>query len=133
MHFFIGQTAKFSKAVSDSDIQLFAQITGDNNPVHLDAAYAADSIFGQRIAHGMFTASLISTVLGTLLPGYGSIYLSQTVSFKKPVYIADTIDAIVTITGLIPEKRLMELDTICKNQTGEVVLEGRAVIKYPKQ
>ncbi len=110
-----------------ADIDAFAQATGDVNPVHLDDAYAARTRFGRRIAHGMLAASYVSTLLGTRFPGPGSIYLSQTLKFTKPVFIDDTLTVTATITAYRPERGLVTLETAVSNQRGEIVLRGEAV------
>ena len=126
----IGQTAQLSKTITDEDVRRFAELSLDTNPVHLDEEYARQSLFGQRISHGMLYGSLISAVLGTKLPGPGCIYLSQTFKFSKPVFLGDTITAQVEITALNEEKRLVTLNTSCLNQQGQPVLTGEAVLKY---
>lgn len=128
--FSIGQTASLSKEVTDADVRTFAQISLDDNPVHLDDTYAAGTVFGRRIAHGMLSAGLISAVIGTRLPGNGSIYLGQTLAFKKPVYLGETVTATVTISAIREEKAILTLDTVCTNAAGEVVLEGVATVKF---
>ena len=132
MEYYIGQTASILKHISDETIRLFADVSGDHNPVHLDEEYAAKTIFGRRIAHGMLSASLISTVLGTKFPGPGTIYLAQNLEFKKPVFLDDIIEVKVTVVAVHPEKRVLELQTVCCNQAGEDVLVGTARVKYPK-
>jgi 3-hydroxybutyryl-CoA dehydratase len=127
----VGDTASFSKTITETDVVLFAGLTGDLNPVHVDAEYARTTRFGQRVAHGMLTAGLISTVLGTRLPGPGTIYLSQTVRFTAPVYIGDTVTATVTVTHVRREKGIVTLETVCRNQRGEEVLTGEAVVMVP--
>ena len=109
------------------DVEAFARVTGDANPVHLDEAYAAKSRFGRRIAHGMLAVSYISALLGTEFPGPGTIYLSQSVSFRKPVFLGDTLTVTATVTAYRPEKSILTLATECRNQDGEKVLEGQAV------
>lgn len=128
----VGDSEMFVKTISESDVYLFAGITGDFNPAHINEEYARESVFKTRIAHGMLTASLISTVLGTKLPGPGTIYLSQDTKFLKPVLIGDTIAAIVKIVDLNKEKNKVKLETICINQKNETVLEGFALVKAPK-
>src|SRR5579871_4423495 len=112
----IGESASRSKTITDEDVRLFAQVTGDINPVHLDEAYAAESRFGRRIAHGMLTGSLISAILGNDLPGHGSIYLGQEFKFKAPVYIGDTITATVEVIAYREDKRIATFKTTCVNQ-----------------
>ncbi len=128
--FQIGQTAELSKIIRDADVRLFAELSLDTNPVHLSEEYAAGSLFGQRISHGMLYASLISAVLGTKLPGPGCIYLGQTLKFSKPVFLDDTITARVEVTALDEQKRIVTLATTCLNQHGQLVLTGEAVLKY---
>ncbi|MBE0643109.1 MAG: MaoC family dehydratase [Bacteroidetes bacterium] len=124
----VGDTASFTKTISESDVYGFAGITGDFNPVHIDAVYAEQSMFKHRIAHGMLYAGFISTVLGTQLPGPGTIYLSQSLRFLKPVYIGDTITAEVEVTELLEEKNRVRLSTRCRNQDAVIVAEGESVL-----
>lgn len=126
----VGAGAQRTRVISENDVALFAQVSGDENPVHLDEEYAARSPFHGRIVHGMLTASLISAVLGNDLPGHGSIYLNQTLKFLAPVRIGDTITARVEVIATRPEKRLVTLRTDCLNQDGALVLTGEALIKY---
>lgn len=123
----VGQSAEYSKRVTDEDVRSFAQITGDFNPVHVDEEAAAKSRFGGRIAHGMLSAGLVSAAIANQLPGPGSIYLAQTLRFTAPVRLDDTITVRLTITELLSKKRL-KLSTVCVNQNGETVLEGEATI-----
>lgn len=132
MAFWVGQSAEFSKTVSESDVYLFAGICGDFNPVHINEVYAQGSIFQKRIVHGALVNAFISTVLGTLLPGEGTVYLSQESRFQKPVYIGDTVTAQVEIMD-INEKRRAHLRTTVRNQEGEVVLEGTAYVCLPPE
>ncbi len=125
----IGDSATFSKTVTESDIITFAGLTGDFNPVHVNADYAKGSIFKERIAHGMLSAGFISTVLGTQLPGPNSIYLGQELKFTAPVKIGDTVTAKATIIEKREDKRILKLQTVVTNQRGEVVVDGSAVIK----
>lgn len=122
-----GQGASITRQVTAEDVEAFARVSGDVNPVHLDAAYAAATRFGKRIAHGMLAVSYISAVLGTRFPGPGTIYLSQNVSFLKPVYLGDTITATVSVLKYRPEKGILTLVTECFNQAGEKVVDGQAV------
>jgi 3-hydroxybutyryl-CoA dehydratase len=127
-----GQSASFAKTVTDADIVLFAGVSGDTNPVHLDQTFAEKTPFKTRIAHGMLSAGFISTVFGTKLPGPGSIYMSQTLRFKAPVKIGDTVVATCTVTEIIAEKRRAMFSTICK--VGDtVVIEGEAMIMVPSR
>ncbi len=122
-----GMRAEFSKTVSDADVRSFADVTGDHNPVHLDEAVAARTRFGGRIAHGMLSAGIISAAIASRLPGPGSIYLSQTLKFTAPVRIGDTVTATIAVLELLPKNRV-RLATTCRNQAGEIVLDGEAVI-----
>lgn len=126
----VGMSASVGRTVSEADILMFAGVSGDTNPVHVDGEFAASSMFGQRIAHGMLSAAYISTVFGTKLPGPGCIYLSQSLKFKAPVKIGDTVLATVTVKELNVEKRKALFDTVC-TVAGKVVLEGQAEILVP--
>jgi 3-hydroxybutyryl-CoA dehydratase len=126
--FRIGERATFSKTVTEADVTTFAGLIGDFNPLHVDAEYARQSRFGRRIAHGMFTGGLISAALGNRLPGPGSIYLSQQIEFLAPVYIGDTITAIVEVVAWRPDKRIITLKTDCHNQHEKQVVTGKAVL-----
>ena len=128
----IGDSASLSKTFGDAEVRSFAEISGDKNPVHLDEEYAAQTPFKKRIAHGMLTAGLISAILGTQLPGEGTIYLGQTINFKAPVYLDDTITATVTVVKLHERKPIATLETVCKNQNDVVVLDGEAVVMFAK-
>ncbi len=124
----IGDSASLSKTISDSDIHLFSSITGDFNPIHIDENFVRSTVFGKRIAQGMLTAGLISAILGTRLPGQGTVYLSQTLHFKSPVYIGDTITARVEVLEKIIGKKQIRLKTQCFNQDGVTVLNGEALV-----
>lgn len=124
----IGDKASIRKQITERDVIRFAELTGDINPIHMDKLYAEQSIFGERIVHGMLTASLISAVLGIKLPGPGNIYVSQTLKFKAPVKFGDFIEAEVEVVEKMPEKNRVHLKTTCRNQEGTVVLEGEAVV-----
>jgi 3-hydroxybutyryl-CoA dehydratase len=126
----IGDVAEFKKTISDSDVRTFADLTGDQNPLHLDEGYAATTRFGRRIVHGMLVAGLISAVLGQRLPGPGAVYLSQTLKFKAPAFIGDTITAIAEITAIREDKPIITLATRCNNEAGEVLIEGEAVLVF---
>ncbi|WP_137936630.1 MaoC family dehydratase [Chitinivorax sp. B] len=128
----IGQTAEYGKTITEADIIMFAGVTGDNNPVHIDEEYAATTPFGTRICHGMLTASLISTVLGTRLPGPGTIYLSQSAKFKAPVKLGDTVKVRVTVKDLDRARKRVTLETNCYVQ-GKLVLEGEALAIAPSK
>jgi len=126
----VGQKASASMTITDEHVRMFAELSGDRNPVHLDDAYAEKTRFKKRIAHGMLTASLISRVAGTQLPGPGSIYLGQQMKFKAPCYIGDTITAAVEIKAIRKDKPLITLITTCHNQHGELLIEGEAMVFY---
>lgn len=128
----IGDSASFSKTVTESDIILYAGISGDFNPAHIDAEHAKTTMFGQRIAHGMLSAGFISNVLGNQLPGPGTIYLAQELKFVKPVFIGDTVTATATVTERIEEKNRLKLETVVVNQRGETVITGTATVMPPK-
>jgi 3-hydroxybutyryl-CoA dehydratase len=128
----VGQSAEHTRVVSLADIDAFAQVTGDRNPVHLDEAAAARTRFGGRIAHGMLSAGFISAALGNQLPGPGVVYMSQSLRFKLPVRPGDAITTRVEIAELIPEKRRVRLITTCRNQDAAVVLEGEALCWVPE-
>lgn len=128
----VGRKASFSKTVTEADVVLFAGVTGDLNPVHVNDVWASGSFFKGRIAHGMLTAGFISTVLGTELPGPGTIYLKQTLEFLSPVRIADTITATVEVVEKL-EKNRLRLKTTCTNQDNKEVTKGEAIIMPPKE
>ncbi|MEW9897487.1 MaoC family dehydratase [Chitinivorax sp. PXF-14] len=128
----VGQVAEYGKTITDADIILFAGVTGDNNPVHIDQEYAEKTPFGTRIAHGMLTASLISTVLGTRLPGPGTIYLSQSAKFKAPVKIGDTVQVRVSVKDIDLNRKRVTLETNCY-VAGKLVLEGEALAIAPSK
>ena len=128
----VGDSASFTKTVTDVDVYLFAGISGDFNPAHVNQVEAEKGMFGKRIAHGMLSAGFISAVLGTQLPGPGTIYMGQELKFTKPVAIGDTITATVTVAELVPEKNRAILDTVCTNQNGDVVIKGKATVMPPK-
>ncbi|MDQ7840331.1 MAG: MaoC family dehydratase [bacterium] len=128
MSFTPGQTASTTRVITEADVEAYAHLTGDLNPLHMDPEFASASRFGGRIAHGMLTAGLISAVLGMHLPGPGGIYLSQTLTFLKPVRIGDTITATAEVTAYDAERRRLRLRTSCVNQRDEAVLDGEAVL-----
>ena len=128
----VGQSASLSKEVTAKDVEQFADLSMDNNPVHLDQAYAETTMFKTRIVHGMLGASLLSAVLGTQLPGMGTIYLGQTLKFKAPVKLGETITATATVREMTPEKRRVILDTVVK--VGDtVVIDGEATVLAPSR
>ena len=124
----VGDSAEITKTIEQSDIDAFANVTGDHNPVHVDEEFAKTTRFGRRIAHGMLTASLISAVLANKLPGEGSVYLGQTLQFVAPVFPGDEITARVTVKEIREDKPIVKLETICMNQRGEVVIRGEATV-----
>jgi 3-hydroxybutyryl-CoA dehydratase len=128
MNFKVGDTASLSKTITDDAIRSFAELVGDHNSLHLDDEYSRKTRFGRRVAHGMLSASLISTVIGVKLPGSGTIYLSQTFKFVAPVYPDDTVTARVTITNIREDKSIVTLETVCLNQHDELVVKGEAVV-----
>lgn len=123
----VGLSAQFTKTLSERDVFLFASASGDQNPIHLDDEYARQTRFGGRIAHGMLSASVISAAIAMRLPGPGSIYLSQTLNFRQPVKIGETVCATVTVKEIVASRGRAVLDTICE-VNGRVVLEGEAVV-----
>jgi len=127
--FTVGQEAKIMKCFSTKNIEIFAKISGDTNPVHLNEDYANKTIFKKKIVHGFLYSSLISAVIGTKLPGNGSIYLHQELNFKKPVYPDENITALVRITQIKKEKSLIYLDTFCYKDNNDIVVEGKAIVK----
>ena len=128
----VGMKERLRKTIAASDVIGFAQLTGDRNPIHLSEHFAARTSFGGRIAHGLYTAGLISAVLGTRLPGPGAIYISQTLNFRAPVRIGDTVTVTVTVAELMPEKSRARLSCVCKVGR-EVVLDGEALVKVPRE
>jgi len=126
----VGMTERLSKTVDASDVVGFAAVTGDRNPIHLSEHFAAKTPFGTRIAHGLYTASLISAVLGTRLPGPGAVYVSQTLNFRAPVKIGDTVEVTVAVAELVADKRRARLACTCRVGE-EVVLDGEAWVKVP--
>lgn len=125
-----GMTAELSHTVSEADIVDFARVTGDTNPVHMDEGYAAKTMFKGRIAHGMLSAGYISAVLGTKLPGPGAVYMSQTMMFKAPVRIGDTVVTRVTVKEVITDKKRVRLETVCL-VADKPVVEGEALLMVP--
>ena len=128
----IGDSASVSKTVSETDVYLFAGITGDLNPAHTNEVASSQTMFKGRIAHGMLSAGFISAVLGMYLPGPGTIYLGQELKFTKPVRIGDTVTATATVVEKDDAKNRLKLETICTNQDGEVVIKGFATVMPPK-
>jgi len=128
----VGQSAELVRTVDEAAIVAFAEVTGDNNPVHLDEGYAATTPFKTRIAHGMLSAGYISAVIGTKLPGPGAIYMSQQLSFRRPVKIGDEVTARATITAIDAEKARITLETVCE-VGGKAVMTGEALIMVPRR
>ncbi len=128
----VGMTSIYAKTITDADIVMFAGISGDTNPVHLDAHFADQTPFKGRIAHGMLSASFISTVLGTRLPGPGCIYLSQSLKFRAPVKAGDTVTARVTIRDIASDKKRIVVDTVC-TVDDEVVIDGEAMLMVSRR
>lgn len=124
----VGDEASRTLVISDDTIRGFAEVTGDTNPVHLDDEYAAGTRFGRRIAHGMIAAGVVSATLANDLPGPGTLYLNQTLTFTLPVFPGDTITATVKVISVRPDKPIVTLSTVCTNQDGAVVLEGEAIV-----
>lgn len=129
----VGMKESVSKTISEGDVYAFAELTGDFNPAHVDLDWAANGVFGERVAHGIFVVGLISSVIGMKLPGPGTIYMEQDAKFKKPVYFGDTITAYVSIEEVLNyEKRVLRLKTEARNQKNEIVIDGYAIVKAPK-
>ncbi len=133
MRFKVGDRASYTQTISEAHVALFVGAVGDTNPLHVDASYAAQSRFGQRIAQGILVAGLISTVIGTRLPGVGAIYLGQTLRFLKPTFLGDTVTATAVVKAIRPREKggyILTLETFCENQRGERVIEGEAQVLY---
>ncbi len=128
----IGDAAEFSKTITEYDVYTYAGVTGDFNPAHVNQVYAEQTFFKGRIAHGMLTAGLISTIMGTLLPGPGAIYMKQDLKFTAPVRFGDTITARAEVIEMDTEKNRVRLSTVCTNQEGVKVIDGEALISPPK-
>ncbi|QPJ64196.1 MAG: MaoC family dehydratase [Candidatus Nitrohelix vancouverensis] len=126
----IGDKASLVKVFTQEEVVNYAQLSGDVNPIHLDESYAAGTVFGKRIVHGMLVASLFSALVGVELPGEGSIYLGQSLSFKAPVFIGDRVTATVEIIKIREDKPIITLRSLCVNDAGQTLIEGEAVVKY---
>lgn len=124
----LGDSAEITKKITEADVQAFADVTGDHNPIHLDHEFAKSTRFGRRIAHGMLTASLISSVLANKLPGDGSVYLGQSLQFVAPVFPDDEVTARVTVKEIREDKSIVKLETVCVNQHGDTVIRGEATV-----
>lgn len=129
----IGDAASFTKTITETDVYLFAGITGDLNPAHVNREAAEDGPFHGQVAHGMLVAGLISTVLGMKLPGPGTIYMGQELKFLRPVRFGDTITALAVVEAIDPAKKMVRLRTTCTNQNGETVIEGHANARPPRE
>jgi 3-hydroxybutyryl-CoA dehydratase len=125
--FFVGQSESLTRTVTAAEVETFARVTGDANPVHLDETYAAGTRFGKRIVHGMLVASYISSLLGTKFPGPGTIYMSQSLEFLRPVFLGDELTVTATVTAYRPERAILTLEAVVRNQHGKKVLGGEAV------
>jgi len=128
----VGDTAEFTKTVSEADVYLYAGVTGDANPAHIDEVHASKTFFKTRIAHGMLLGGFISTVLGNRLPGNGTIYMKQNLEFLAPVRIGDTVTARAEVLEVIKEENRVRLRTTCLNQEGKMVVDGEALVSPPK-
>ncbi|MGA6925642.1 MAG: MaoC family dehydratase [Desulfosarcina sp.] len=128
----VGDSDRFTKTVTDADVYLFAGVTGDLNPAHIDETYAQGTFFKTRIAHGMLSAGFISAVIGMRLPGPGTVYMRQELNFLAPVRIGDTVTATVEVIEKLGEKKRVRLKTTCVNQDGTTVLEGEALVSPPR-
>lgn len=134
MNYKIGESQEVSKTISETDVYLFAGISGDFNPVHMNKVEAGRSLFGKQIAHGILVGGLLSNVIGMKLPGPGTIYMEQDMKFLKPVYIGDTVSARVVIVEVLNrEKNILRLSTQIKNQNGDIVIDGFAIVKAPME
>ena len=129
----IGQSVEVPTVVTAHMVELFAEATGDRNPVHLDEEFAAKSRFGGRIAHGMLTAGFVSAAIASKLPGPGSIYMGQTLRFSRPVMLGDTVTVKLQVIEIITEKKRVRLSTVCTNQKGETIMEGEATVMVPDE
>ncbi|HDM77883.1 MAG TPA: MaoC family dehydratase [Deltaproteobacteria bacterium] len=129
----VGDRAELSKTISESDIYLYAGVTGDFNPAHINQVYAEKTFFRSRIAHGLLSAGFISAAIGTVLPGPGTIYIRQELDFVAPVYIGDTITALIEVLKIDIVENHVVLKTRCKNQKGEIVIDGKALVSPPKK
>lgn len=128
----IGMSESYSQTISEADVKAYAGISGDRNPVHMDDEYAEKSRYKKRIAHGMISSSFFSALFGTKLPGPGCVYVNQSLNFKRPVYIGDTVTAIITVTKIDEIKSRVYFDTICKVKN-KIVIDGQAELYIPKE
>jgi 3-hydroxybutyryl-CoA dehydratase len=130
MIFAVGDSRTLIRTITEADVRLFAEISGDHNPIHLDQTYAAQTRFGKRIVHGALLAAFISNIIGNQIPGHGSIYLASNLKFRAPTFIDDTVSTTATITAIRPDKPIYTLECICTNQHKEVLCQGEAVVLY---
>ena len=128
----IGDNATLSHTITEADVETYARLTGDNNPLHLDSEYAGNTKFGRRVVHGMLVASFISTMVGTVFPGEGALYLGQEVKFRKPVFIDDIIQVRAEVTQKVESSRMLEMKTVITNQSGETVITGKARVTWTR-
>lgn len=128
----IGDFEVYERTLTEADVVMFGGVSGDLNPAHFNEKYAKETMFKGRVVHGMLTASYFSTILGTLLPGPGTIYLGQDLKFTKPVRVQDTIKAVATVNEINTEKNIIKLETLAYNEAGEVVIKGTATVMPPK-
>lgn len=128
----IGMSESYSQTISEADVKAYAGISGDRNPVHMDDEYAEKSRYKKRIAHGMISSSFFSALFGTKLPGPGCVYVNQSLNFKRPVYIGDTVTAIITVTKIDEIKSRVYFDTVCKVKN-KIVIDGEAELYIPKE
>jgi acyl dehydratase len=129
--FKVGDKATLVKSFTEKEVRIFAEISGDDNPVHLDPEYAKETPFGQQIVHGILVASIFSGLVGAKLPGYGSIYLGQTLNFKAPVFLDEELEASVEVIAVREDKPIITLKTLCVKKDGTVAVEGEAVMMTP--
>ncbi len=130
MIFAVGDSRTLIRTITEADVRLFAEVSGDHNPIHLDQTYAAQTRFGKRIVHGALLAAFISNIIGNQIPGHGSIYLSSSLKFRAPTFIDDTVSTTATITAIRSDKPIYTLECICTNQHKEVLCQGEAVVLY---
>jgi acyl dehydratase len=123
----VGDSVKETRTITDQDVREYARISGDNNPIHLDDAYAATTRFKRRIAHGMLVSSMLTKLAGMNLPGPGAIYVSQTLKFKGPCYVGDTVTAELTVTNIREDKPIVTISTIVRNDKNEILIDGEGV------
>lgn len=128
----VGQNARLERTITVEEVRKFADLTGDRNPVHLDPEYAKTTRFGKPIVHGMYLGGLVSNLLGTELPGPGAVYMGQTLSFKLPIYVGETVKVSVTVSHIRDDKPILTLDTVVENESGQLAMTGQATLFYPE-